>query len=367
MCLGKYFNIIDIDTVSYIKSEDFIHYLKSHHSTVDTLKRIKTANVEKIIKNYINRTALLSKDGIQYFTAEAVTKYIFSHSEQLRSCQQIVDDIVTQISKTSPTSSHLSERDLYKKLASKLWFFEDNVLLKNVEVRQSDTLQIHYKDLFSDDEWKAVCIFEYQFSKYVNIKTYNYEELLRKKWEFLKLCNDCFSIGESLIGKIEKDIKQNTKRTELADLYNSVYIRGKSKHHALTLDKGILEEINIYFPRRIKEIKVCPTDITEIQVNIELNGEECSIDVSNFCNIIEHYLTNQHNIQSAELNIFKEKTFDNFKYREETSRFEVRDAVILKKLKKNLLFTTVVRSEVTDEGTEDDCNICFPSPESEAL
>jgi hypothetical protein len=82
----------------------------------------------------------------------------------------------------------------------------ENYLLQNLSFdSQIETLYTDYKNYYSEDQRKKICLFEHHFSKsLLYIQTESYENIIHQRRTFLESLRNCYELQSSFI-KCAKD------------------------------------------------------------------------------------------------------------------------------------------------------------------
>ncbi len=142
--------------------------------------------------------------------------------------------------------------DIYQQIAkydSNIWCEE---ILKDVNVTESRTLYTDYQSIFTETEWKKICIFEHHFAK--DAVTYlSYEEKIRQKQSYLKHLIQIKSIAKTTVIKCEKTIQSNLDRKRAANEVNGVnLIDGEITHSYQRIDDTLNKCIEHYTSEKVK-------------------------------------------------------------------------------------------------------------------
>ena len=158
------------------------------NTLVDFIAKESTQERTRIrfhIKHSIDKYDSLKTDasGKPLVTVASVLKYIISQAHRYTSCRQIADDI--EVYETNQSDKPMY--DLYRRIAISS---TDAPLQKSpfptavMDASRMPTLYTIYKDKFTAEQWKHICMFEYQYSQICHNQRFSLDDARRARFKF---------------------------------------------------------------------------------------------------------------------------------------------------------------------------------------
>ena len=361
---------------SWISVEDFLKFLRQHHTSQDVIKEIKKSNVVKEFNGHRNGVKMIN-DSLSV-SLNSSLRYIFHHADQLGICREVTDQVLSVLLGTSRDCAAVSSiKELYCAIAktSVKKPHIEAVLLQNVEFKEDiPTLYEDYKADFSPLDWKKICVFEHHFSRQHLISTtshqYSYEDLVRLRWKFFHSWRQSADMGSEIF-KVAKDVMyRRIKRRNAAELDEMIHIHAGGKLHIpTTLDVQLLQSL----PEGAVNKVIC-VDCTQsckhpqcIHIYVEMNESTGSASDQNFTDNIEYvriFLRDHHGTECWEAVFLDPNALDDFTGQDgKIARFSLRDAVHAKLMSDKTLhyWTSEEQHDLFEDmnHSEQKCTSCF--------
>ena len=358
--LGDLFLQQDIDK-SWIPTEKFALFLNT--SGNDRCKRIKPSDVHRLASI---PTKLF--EGKQYINKRSVLKFIFAHSHSNSVCDEIANDIADAIFETDDTEPEweTSRLDVYRKLLQSCIFeslSSDILNLTNISNFSFSADTLIYQDLFSEDEWRKICVFECNLALcYPEFHSKSPLQQDEVRWAFLELCISAQQVSSS-IAVICKDIVKHRKlRQQCAESIDGVQIECMVPHIPKTVDYDIIHHVENRTGISIEAI--CVDHPSSVQQNFVIVFIEMQRSLFSFLhtvsNCIDEILLEFHHVRSQQVYL-EEGLLHKYRINAEVTRFSLRDDYLAGKLQSDI--TKVCHSELDDDISatgHDKCVTCFP-------
>jgi hypothetical protein len=204
---------------------------------------IQKSNLKRALKSFQggSRTFL----GKECATVLTVFKYLCQHNTT-NSCKKILRDIEQQLVSEESTFQTTS-LELYK-LIAKTQILRTSILFDSLNINESDipTLVVDYKQNFNQLEWKQICWFENDFSKFIQFRELSYEDIVNLKcsrFQSLLSLNEC---SKEWSRSSQAQIRKNILRYKSSEKDDEIRIVAGQVHIASAIDNDIKSLLDIY-------------------------------------------------------------------------------------------------------------------------
>jgi hypothetical protein len=380
----------DADGQQWMLLDTFINViLRKNRVTTD--KDIKRSNMQKCFKGH--------KNGIKYIThsedekKEAINllslfTFIFSHRNDYRICQELSLAISNKVVKSEliPDGTLLQ---LYQVIAKN--GFGDryirNLILTKLRIDETSIPSLylcHKTDEFSADEWKWICLFEHQFSRFQKTVKHGctedgqsreptLEEETDQKWTFYRqCCSTQYEDGQMLI---KPTIANRITRKQSADLDNTFHINAFETHLPTVLEIQLQQRMNKFFPECVQTIVTVenPTTAETNKINIFIELSHTSVgdsELEAIINFVISHLKKTHKLLCECVVVSKPESLVKYKNGQHMLRFSLLDDFMIGMLNQDILLTWNNNEDAESEDEAGDhhprCESCFspnlPSP-----
>ncbi|CAC5360089.1 unnamed protein product [Mytilus coruscus] len=259
-------------------------------------------------------------------------------------CKKFCNEIVDVALGKQPVKTPSSYLALYNEIVKNGFSIFQSLVSDEVNI---DTCNLEYlgeiyKPNFSTSDWKKIQLFEWHFQTYYKIKAgSSYENILKKKEEFLNLCKSSKTNAQIIHGMVGKTIERNRLRKCSTEALNGIQLQvGGINHLPEKIEVDTMNCITTYLPENTANVlcvdctSKCNHDHgVHILVNLEKNIE---IPILNdACVIIRAVLKRKHFVNTPEIIFLTNYAFRSFK-ESIPPRFTIRDQLKMGALSDNI-------------------------------
>ena len=377
MKLQEAFRVVVHEQENFISLVEFIKHLQQNKKDEDTVKEIRTSNVERVFQKYKEKIVVLH--GEKYAPVISVLKYIFHSADSLHSCKVLALAITNQVcnEKEKVKNEENTVFDLYQKVAKTS--FETHLIYKHlsqhidIDDKEIPSLYSVHKGFFTEEEWKKICVFELQFSSTVQTDGLSFESSVKSKWQYFQACEEAKKVARDIHQHSLNTIKRRNQRKAKAQLLEDIHVHAAKRHIPSTIEDQLMKSLAISYPAELKKCQIICVDREYSKIDNGLDIYiQCLTDLDMPIQIpiaksVHRLVQQKHKVSKVDIFFFKPGSFDN--NNTDPDRFRIRDEVLqgdYESLELGEHVLTLAESENEDdddddeeEGRDDLCPECY--------
>ena len=176
----------------------------------------------------------------------SVFRYMFQHMDDFNVCYKFCNEIIDIAFRQTHSQKKIafSNAALYDDIINSDLKLLHPVFLNEISINEEHLKYIgtDHRSNFSESSWDKIKVFEWQFQTYCNLKEkLSYENMLDKKYEFLKLCKTTNENSRDIRKMIAKCIEKTKARKAAADALNGIHINTGIQHLPNKIETEIKE------------------------------------------------------------------------------------------------------------------------------
>lgn len=356
----------DVDG-SWIKVDEFIHFLKSNRSETDTIKTIKAFN---LLRSFAKEDSRETANG-RLISLLGVMKYACSNYKALDICKKITSEIYARVfhprlpSVPSETGQALLPvLDLYKEIAQKpLQAAALHAVLSIHSVDEDSLVTLHteHRDKFNEIEWGRIKFFEHHFHLEQQVREIDqYEDVVFQKWQFWKAMLDIK--GGNLSQLCAQTIKSEKDRQRTGTLIHGLQIKGHQLHLPHRLTTTVKEALSLSANEHNLEV-ACTQCLKAackregLHIYLEFTGDT-EREARRIASDVRRRVEQKHSDTCHEVRLFEKGTFKHYTKDDRILVFDLMDDVRSGKLRDKTVFVTVTAPQSSTSSDGPDCPSC---------
>ena len=208
----------------------------SLNSFFETVKRYRNDFNKPLRKDNFKvhfKSEILSVDNVSYCSLSSAIKFCYLNKKKHLGCAKVCQQIEELVIHNDVALD--STLDLYHRIAK--FSFRNIPELQthihnhfNIDESTIPTLVVDHKDLFSEQHWKKVLLFEWNFFMSYG-SDYNYEELVQKKNEFFYNLECTVKLSKRIQENAKQTIKRRLTRRQLSTHNEVLLMFGNGSKH----------------------------------------------------------------------------------------------------------------------------------------
>ena len=360
----------DEEGTSWLWYDDFYNLLRKARAPTDT-KNIRTDVVQKEIKGHKN--GFRTVGDRKQVNLSSVLRYTLNHQDDFVVCEQISQEVKARCVTVGHSSVVASIYEIYNMIAKSRapsGAFHADIFTNIMDGAIIPTIHHEHRSHFSDAEWHAICVFEWHFSRDINIQNCTYEEEVKKRWDFWMCIQEASKNATKASTEYKRHISQKMKRKASAELEAGMTIHGEKLHVPALIDIQLLGAIEETFPQTVNCVvcidcapQFCGHGIssgTGIHCFIEMLNNDQTMLPDIACTI-QSVLANEHNEACMGVLFFNKGTLECYmEGNEGVQRYHLRNAVISGAMGDGIFHSwSPEESRPIHISNTDQCSNCF--------
>jgi hypothetical protein len=233
-----------------------------------------------------------------------------------------------------------------------------------IDESEIETLYTDYKPEFDTLDWKKICIFEHHFSRSSFYSdSDSYEKIVQQKASFLDILQETSCIQNALLTTSKSTILERIRRKESSKADHAVAIFGHKRHLPDILETHIRNSM----PEDVGIDRVVCLDCTNRchhapSLHIVLETQDISEElISDLSLLVESYVRKKHGDKCIEIVFLRKGCLESYTDKlGRTTRFELRDDILMKKLSDQIRHVwTATEEGLEEEDLGSDCQSCY--------